>query len=116
MKKYEIMAVILVVLYVVSIVSSNPFYHFLLSKLYGPGTAGSLTLYQYIIASVQALLRLSVAIAVAVWLGYQAKKDGASAPIWTIVRLSFGVLGAILYFVLRGQKDRSLEVGQPRNI
>jgi hypothetical protein len=115
MKKYEIIAIVLVVLYVVTIVS-NPLYTILLSKFYGPGTAGSLTLYQYIIASVQALLRLPVAIAVAVWLGYQAKKDGASTPIWTLVGLSFGVLGAILYLVLRGQKDRSLEVGQPRNI
>jgi hypothetical protein len=103
MKKYEVVAIVLVVLYLISYIS-NPLYSMIISRLYGPKVIGALSLQHHIMTVVQSILRLLVSIAIAVWLGYQAKKDGDSPPIWALFGLFFSILGAILYFVLRNQK------------
>ena len=111
MKKYEVAAMVLVGLYIISSVS-NPLYSMLLVRFYGPKVISTLSFHQHAIASMQVFLKLLIAIAIAVWLGYQAKKDGASPAIWVLFGLFFSVLGAILYFVVRSQKDSSSEAGE----
>jgi glucan phosphoethanolaminetransferase (alkaline phosphatase superfamily) len=111
MKKYEVAAIVLVVLYIISSIA-NPLYTMFLAKFYGANVMSTLSLHQYAISSLHAVLKLLVGIAIAVWLGRQAKKDGASPAIWALFGLFFWVLGAILYFVLRSQKDSSSEVGE----
>ncbi len=114
MKKYEVAAMVLVGLYIISSVS-NPLYSMLLVRFYGPKVVGTLSLHQHAIVFMQMFLKLLIAIAIAVWLGYQAKKDGASPAIWALFGLFFSVLGAILYFVVRSQKDSSSEAGEQRS-
>lgn len=111
MKKYEVAAVVLMVLYIITSVS-NPLYSMLVARLYGPKVVSTLSFHKHAIVSVQMFLKLLVGIAIAVWLGYQAKKDDASPAIWALFGLLFSVLGAILYFVLRSQKDSSSDVSE----
>jgi len=111
MKKYEIAAAVLLVLYVLSIVCT-PLYTTLLSKFYGGQYFATLRLHHLAIVWVQALVKILVGIAIAVWLGCQAKKDGSSPIIWALFGLVFSVLGAILYFVLRNQADRLTQQGK----
>lgn len=107
MRKYEIAAVVLLVLFAISIICT-PLYTMVLSRVYGlREELVSLSLHQRAIVSAQALLRSLVGIAIAVWLGLEARKDGFSVPVWALFGLLFSVLGAILYFVLRGQVSRS---------
>jgi ABC-type transport system involved in multi-copper enzyme maturation permease subunit len=112
MKKYEIAAAVLVVLYVISIVCT-PLYTTLLSKFYGAKYFSTMNFYQYATVWLQGFIRLLVQIAIAVWLARQAKKDGASPTIWALFGLLFSVLGTILYFVLRNQADRLTQPGKP---
>ena len=111
MKKYEAAAMVLIVLYIISSIS-NPLYSMLVARLYGPKVVGTLSLHQHAIVFMQMFLKLLIAIAIAVWLAYRAKKDGASPAIWALLGLFFSVLGAILYFVVRNQKDSSSEAGE----
>lgn len=111
MKKYEVVAIVLLVLFIISTIST-PLHTLILSRLYGAREMGSLSLHRHTIVSVQTLLKLLVNIAIAVWLGLEAKRDGFSVPVWILFGLFFSVLGAILYFVLRGQMGRSTVAGE----
>ena len=104
MKKYEIAAVVLVVLYIISCFS-NPLYTMFLARIYDLKVVNTLNLQQHALVTVQAFFKLLVGIAIAVWLGRQAKRDKASVAIWTLFGLIFWIYGAILYFVLRSHKD-----------
>ncbi|MHC4156335.1 MAG: hypothetical protein ACYST6_15640 [Planctomycetota bacterium] len=106
MKKLEILAFVLVVLYAVSLISS-PLYTVVITRVYGSEQVGQLLLHQHAMLTVWRLLMVPVHIAVAVWLGLQAKRDGLSWPIWALFGLFFSVLGAVLYFVIRGQRENS---------
>jgi hypothetical protein len=106
MKKYEVAALVLLVLFIISSFST-PLYTLLLSKVYGAKTMGALSLHQHAIISVQALLKLLVNFAIAEWLARQARKDGLSPSIWALFGLLFSVLGAVLYFMFREQRARS---------
>ena len=108
MKKYEVLAIVLMVLYVISYAAS-PLHVWLMKMFYGPEFVSTLSMYQHVILSLQMVLKLLVHIAIAVWLGRQAAKDGASVSIWVLFGLFFSLLGAILYFVLRSQTDRLSE-------
>lgn len=112
MKKYEVAAIVLLVLFAITTIST-PLHMLILSRLYGAQEMGSLSLHRHAIVSVQMLLRCLVSIAIAVWLGLEAKKDGFSVPVWILFGLFFSVLGAILYFVLRGQISGSTAAGGP---
>lgn len=106
MKNLEILAVVLIVLYAVSLISS-PLYTVVMAKLYGTEQVGQLSLHQHAMLTVWRLLTVFVNIGVAAWLGLQARKDGLSWPIWALFGLFFSVLGAVLYFVIRGQKENA---------
>jgi len=111
MKKYEVAAIALLVLFVISTISTG-LYTILVSRLYGPDMVGKLSLHQHAMLNVQRLLKLLVSIAVAVWLAREAKRDGFSVPVWALFGLLFSILGAVFYFVLRSQTDHSTEPGE----
>jgi len=106
MKKYEVAALVLLVLFIISSIST-PLYTMLLGRFYGSEMMGTLSLHQHAIVCVQALLKLLVNFAIAEWLARQARKDGLSPSIWALFGLLFSVLGAILYFMFREQRARS---------
>ncbi|MHC4173602.1 MAG: hypothetical protein ACYTBX_18130 [Planctomycetota bacterium] len=111
MKKYEVAAIVLLVLFVISSISTG-LYTILLSRLYGPDVVSKLSLHQHAMLNVQRLLKVLGSIAVAVWLAREAKRDGFSVPVWALFGLFFSILGAILYFVLRSQADHSTDLGE----
>ena len=113
MKKYEVVAIVLSILVIISTIST-PLYTVVLSRLYGTTMVSSLSIHQHGIVTLQRLVRLLVNIAVAVWLAVQAKRDRCSAPIWCLFGLLFSVVGAILYFVLREQTARAAWVRRQR--
>jgi hypothetical protein len=106
MKNLEVLALVLVVLYAVSLISS-PLYTVVISRVYGTKQVGQLSMHQHAMLTVWRLLGALVNIAVAVWLGLQAKRDGLPWAIWGLFGLFFSVLGAVLYFVIRGQRQNA---------
>ncbi len=107
MKKYEVAALVLLVLFIVSSFST-PLYTRLLGRFYGPEMMSTLSLHHYAIVWVRTFLKLLVNIAIAEWLARQARRDGLSPSIWALFGLLFSVLGAILYFMFREQRARSV--------
>ncbi|HUT30854.1 MAG TPA: hypothetical protein VMX13_13765 [Sedimentisphaerales bacterium] len=104
MKNLEVWALVLVVLYAVSLIAS-PLYSVVVNPPYGIREMSGLPL--YVVSAVYRLSAVFVNIGVAAWLGLQARKEGLSWPIWALFGLFFSVVGAVLYFVIRGQKENA---------
>ena len=100
MKKIEILAIIVIALWVLTLMP-NPLLTVVMARLYGPHELEAITWAQKGMIGARSILTLLVQIGIGIWLFIQAKRDKAKSWIWLLFGLSFGVSAAILYFLMQ---------------
>ena len=100
MKSFEKIAVVLIVLWLISLIQS-PLTMFLVGeKLIGAEQGVQLGGMLGTIASAHVLLSQVVNIAVGIWLFVVAKKNNRTPWIWLLFGLFFGLIAAVLYYLI----------------
>lgn len=100
MERLQKMLVFILVLCVVSVIlsfSSNT----LLARLYGPTEYAQITLFRKIVAVVPFIFQLLVNICVAIWLFSEARKEKAAPWAWVVFGVFFGLMAAVLFYLVR---------------
>ncbi len=100
MKKIEVIAVVLIVLWALTLVS-NPIITLITARLYTPPAQAALGCTHKAMLAARNIISVLVQVGVAVWLFIQAKRDRATSWVWGLFGLTFGISAAILYFLLR---------------
>lgn len=99
MRKIEILAILLLVLWAISFIP-----HFgmniLVGKLYGPQGHMQLNAMQNSFILVQTVLMAAVKLGIGIWLFIEARKHNKCAWIWMLLGLVFGIPAAILYYLM----------------
>ena len=100
MKKIEVIAVVLIVLWVLTLVS-NPIITFITARLYTPPAQAALYCTHKAMLAARNIASVLVHIGIAAWLFIQAKWDRNTSWVWALFGFTFGISAAILYFLLR---------------
>jgi high-affinity Fe2+/Pb2+ permease len=106
------MAVVLLVLWVISLIP-NPVMQFWVSRLYGPGEYSHFVKSITAIASVHVILCALLNIGVGVWLFVLAQKYNATPWLWLVYGLFFGVIAAVLFYLVRIHDALNLDGKKP---
>ena len=114
MKKIEKIAIILIVLWVLTL-ASNPVITIIMGRLYSPQEFVNITFMQKGLLAARTILGLLVQIGIAVWLFMQAKRDKAARWVWALFGLTFGISAAILYFLLQLIEEMKLKRKSEKN-
>ena len=108
MKRIEKVAIVLMVLWVLTLVS-NPATSIIMARLYGAKEYGQITFTQHTLVTVRAVLCALVQTGVAVWLFVEATRDKAARWVWSLFGLTFGLSAAILYFLVQLVEESRLK-------
>ena len=100
MKRFERIAIVLVVVWAVTATSHFYISHLVVPYVFSPGMFGEMSIRASLTQSALTLLQLAVTIALAIWIFRTARADDRSAWVWLLLTLVFGISAAILYFVL----------------
>ena len=99
-KRFEKIAIILLILWVLTLIP-NPLLNIIAGRLYAHEEYMAFRLLSSSLVSIQALLGLAVQIGVGVWLFTEAKKENDTAWLWLVLGLVFGLIAAVLYFLMK---------------
>ena len=107
MKKIERVALVMIVLWFITLVS-NPLIPMLTVRLYGPREYADMQLSMSTIMFVRLAFSSLVQMGVGVWLFIQAKRDEKTPWIWCLFGLTFGIVAAVLYFLIQIVEDMKI--------
>lgn len=98
MKKYEKLAIVALVIYLISILIRE-----LAPPLIGYFSSNEEFSYELILTLriIVSVISFSINIVVAIWLYRVAKKERSIPWVWAMVGFIFGIMGGILYYVVR---------------
>ena len=100
MKKIEVVAIALIILWTVLLLYSSILSFISLADLYEPDKDAS----RFIdigVMTVQRILYVVVQFGVAIWLFIQAKRDRTRSWVWGLFGLIFGIVAVVLYFLMQ---------------
>ena len=101
MKRIEWFALVLVVLWFVAFLVPKYIGIFVVPRQIEMQELGHLKLFTMLIAYSQYGITRLVQIGVAVWLFLSARRGNETPWVWALLGLTYGVFGALLFFVLR---------------
>jgi len=101
MKKIEWFALILIVLWVVALTVPKWLGLFVIPERVDIQELGHVKPFTSIMAWSQFLVTRIVQIGVAIWLFITARRGNETPWVWALLGLTYGVFGALLFFVLR---------------
>jgi uncharacterized BrkB/YihY/UPF0761 family membrane protein len=101
MKNIEKLALLIIVLWVISLPLSSYVGLYLIPEHVSQAELPHLKHLTYIFSWVSIVIGKMVDIGIAIWLFSTARKDNASAWLWALLGLTSGVLAAVLYYLVR---------------
>lgn len=101
MKRFEKFAIVLLILWAVTLVPNRMSFMIMGLLLKSNVELDQMTAMQMSLGTAQRLLSVALQIAIAVWLFIQATRDGAARWVWVLLAVIFGLSAPILYFLLR---------------
>ena len=108
MKRIEVVAVVLIVLWTVLLLYSSILSFIRLVDLYDPDEHASHFIAMGVLQT-QSILYVLVRFGVGIWLFIQAKRDRAASWVWGLFGLIFSISAAILYFVMQLVEEMKLK-------
>ncbi len=100
MKKIEGVAVVLIVLWVLTLFAS-PILTIAAARIYSIEEYINIQWTHKALIAARSIVSVLVYLGVAIWLFIQAKRDKASPWVWGLFGLIFGISAAILYFLMQ---------------
>jgi len=100
MRNIEKIAIVLIVLWFLAL-APTPLITVIMAQIYGAEQISQMNLGLKTIIMVSSFVGVLVNIGVAVWLYIQAKKDKNSPWVWCLFSLVFGIIAAVLYFLMQ---------------
>ena len=97
-KSLEKLAMLVVILWCISLVPS-PLINIIAARMYSPGEYMEFNALRTASAAGSILLGFSVHIGVAAWLFFQARRNGGTPWIWTLLGLATGLTAVLLYWL-----------------
>jgi di/tricarboxylate transporter len=114
MKKLEWLALVLVVLILLTTFLSL-FGDCLFARLYGREFVGKSNAQLRAITTVRSVLSIIVHLAVGIWLFVQARQSKGTPWIWLLFGLVYGLLAAVLFFLLKMCEQKNSSVASAGN-
>jgi 4-amino-4-deoxy-L-arabinose transferase-like glycosyltransferase len=99
MKNLEKLAIVLIVLWVLTLFQ-NSVLSVIMATLYGPHEVASDNWTLAMMAGVRSIVSVCVQIGVGIWLFVLARRKNATPWVWLLFGLCFGITAAILFFII----------------
>ena len=99
MKKIEVLVIVVIILWIIGLIpniSSS-----IMLKIYPPSESNEAISYLKSTALIRSILTVSVQIGIAIWLFFEASKGNESRWVWLLFGLIYGILAAILFYIIR---------------
>ncbi len=108
MKKIEVVAIVLIILWTVLLLTTSILSFISLASIYPPDEGAS-RLIEIGVRQTQMMLYILVQFGVAIWLFIQAKRDRARSWLWGLFGLIFGIVAVVLYFLMQLIKEMKIK-------
>ena len=111
-RRYDILALVLSGLYLLSFVSHAGL-GYLFSWIYEVEEIAAISMQMHLMIMVRGILRAVVSLGIAIWLYRQAKEAGRHPFVWLLLGLCFSVVGAVFYLLIEWRDERKLQASAP---
>jgi hypothetical protein len=112
MKQFEKLAIILVVLWILTVIP-NRIIPMLLVRLMGVEQIGEFTALESCLIGARAVLGVALHMAISIWMFVQCTRDNAARWVWAVFGIFFGLSAPILYFLLKiGEETKRIRESQ----